>query len=72
VVVGQPAQPAQQLRDVASERAAVGVQLVDHDVLQATEERRPAIVVREQPGVEHLGVGEHDVGLLADPRALLR
>ena len=71
VVPRQPAQAAQQLGDVAAEHAAERVQLVDDDVAQPAEERGPPLVVGQQPGVEHLGVGEHDRGVLADPGALL-
>ncbi len=72
VVGGQAPQPAEELGDVAAEGAAERVELVDHHVAEAPEERAPPLVVRQQAGVEHLGVGEHDVGLLADPGALLR
>ncbi len=71
MVGGQAPQPAEELGDVAAEGAAERVELVDHHVAEAPEERAPPLVVRQQAGVEHLRVGEHDVGLLADPGALL-
>ena len=71
VVGGEAAEPTQQLRHMAPEDASKGVQLVDDDVAKPTEERRPPLVVREHSGVEHLGVREHDRGVLADPRPLL-
>ena len=71
VVLAQPPQPAQHVRDVAAEDAAQRVQLVDDDVAQPHEERRPAVVRREDAHVQHLGVGEHDVGVRADPRAVV-
>ena len=54
-----PSQPAQQQRDVRAEHPAVGVRLVDDDVAQPAQERRPATVPRQDPAVEHVGVGEH-------------
>ena len=71
VARAQPPEPAQQVGHVGAEHAAQHVELVDHDVAEPHEERGPAAVVREQPVVEHLGVGEHHVGVLAGPGALL-
>ena len=70
-MLAQSTQPAQHVGDVRSEDAAQGVQLVDDDVLQAHEERGPPLVRREDPHVQHLGVGEHDVGVLAGPGAVV-
>jgi hypothetical protein len=72
VVGGHPAQPTEQVGDVAAEHATEDVELVDHDVAQPAQERGPALVVREEPGVEHLGVGQHHGGVAADPGPLLR
>ena len=44
------------------------MQLVDDDVAQAQQERGPPIVRGEDAHVQHLGVGQHDVGVRADPR----
>ena len=63
------AQAAQQVGDVAAEDAAQHVELVDHDVAQAHEEGGPARVVGQEADVQHLGVGEHHVGVAAHPRA---
>ena len=60
-----------ELGDVAAEDAAEGVQLVEHDEAKPPEEGRPTLVVRQQPGVQHLRVGEHDRRVLAHPGALL-
>ena len=63
-VVGRDAtQTAQHVGDVAAEDAPEQVQLVDHDVLEPGEEPHPTGVVREDPAVEHLGVGEQDRGV---------
>ena len=63
VVRADAAQASQQVGDVGAEDAAQHVQLVDHDVAQAHEEGGPARVVRQDAVVQHLGVGEHDVGV---------
>ena len=47
---------------MAAEDPPQHVELVDDDVAESHEECRPAVVVREDAGVEHLGVGEDDVG----------
>ena len=62
VVEADPPQAAQQMGDMAAEDPPQGVQLVDDDIAQAHEERRPAVVVGEDPGVEHLRVRQHHVG----------
>ena len=62
---------AARARRATAEDAAQRVQLVDDDVAQPHEERRPALVRRQDPHVQHLGVGEHDVGVLARPRAVV-
>ena len=67
----QPAQPAQHQGHVAAEQAAVPVALVDHDVAQPAQEGRPALVLRQQRPVQQVGVGQHHVGVLANPVALV-
>ena len=59
-------QAAQQVGQVAAVDAAVVVQLVDHDVAQVLEVARPAGVVRQDAAVQHVGIGEHHIGALAD------
>ena len=51
---------------MAAENAAVGVQLVEHDVAQVFKEAHPAGVVRQDAGVEHVGVREDHVAALAN------
>jgi hypothetical protein len=46
---------------VAAEDAPVVVELVDDDVFKVFEELDPLCVVGEDPGVEHVGVGQDDV-----------
>ena len=52
--------------------APEGVELVDARRSAAGEEVGPAPVEGEDPGVEHVGIGEHDVGMAAGPRPLVR
>jgi hypothetical protein len=68
---GDAAQAAQDVGDVGAEDAAVDVRLVDHDDRQVGEEVRPRGVVGQDPDVEHVGVGEHEVRPPADGQALL-
>ena len=51
---------------MAAEHTAIGVQLVDDDEPQVLEQLRPARMVRQDPGVQHVGVAEDDVGLAAN------
>ncbi len=71
VVRGEPPQPTQDEGHVRPEHPAVRVPLVDDDVPQAPQQPGPALVVGEQREVQEVGVGEHDVGVLADPLAFL-
>ncbi len=66
-----PAQPAQDVRDVRAEDAPVVVTLVDHDVAQRAQERGPAHVPGQDRSVQHVGVGEHVVGVVAHPVTLV-
>ena len=52
-----------------AEDAAVDVRLVDHHDREVGEEVGPRGVVREDPEVEHVGIGEDDVGVAADRRS---
>ena len=67
-----PAQPAQHVRDVRAEDAAVGVALVDHDVLQPAQERRPPRVRRQDSAVQHVRVRQHEPGVRPNPVPLRR
>ena len=61
VVLADPLQAAQHVAQVAAEHAAIGVQLVDHHVLQVLEELGPPRMVRQHAGMQHVGIGEGDV-----------
>ncbi len=68
---GDPAKPAQHAGDVRAEHAAVDVGLVDHDDGEVGEQVGPGAVVGQDADVQHVGIGQHDVGLLADLGARL-
>ncbi len=71
VDVREPPQPPQDVRDVGAEHAAVDVGLVDDHVAEIREHVAPAVVVRQEPDVDHVGVGEDHVRPRADLPALL-
>jgi hypothetical protein len=66
VMAHEPLEPAEHEGHVAAEDAAIGVQLVHDDVAEMTEETRPLRVLRQDAGVEHVGIGEDDVRLVAE------
>jgi len=51
---------------VAAVDSATIVQLIDDEVAQVLEQLGPFGVVRQNAGVQHVGIGEDDVGALAD------
>ncbi len=61
-----PLQPAEHVGQMAAEHPAVDVQLVHHHVLQIGKELLPLGVVRQDAGMQHVGVGDHHMALLAD------
>ena len=63
---GDAPEPAQHVRQVTAENAPVGVQLIDDDILQVLEQARPFRVMRQDARVQHVGIRENDVPVLAD------
>ena len=57
------------MRDVSAEDPPQHVELVDNDEPEAVQERRPTGVIRQQRGVEHFRIGEHDIRVAAHPPA---
>jgi len=59
---------------MATEDSTVRVELVDDDIAKVLKEGGPLGVVRQDPGVEHIGVRQHEVRPRADgtPRVLRR
>ena len=67
IITAQPPQPSDDLAQVASEDAPVGVDLVQDNEREVFEQGFPSSMVRQNAPVQHVGVGEKDVGwLLAD------
>ena len=66
-----PAQAPEDVRHVGAKDAAIDVRLVDDDVAQVLEDVSPAVVMRQKPDVQHVGVREDEVGPLPDLPALL-
>ncbi len=66
VVRAQAEEAPQDVGHVAAEDPAVGVRLVDDDEAQLFEELVPLRVVRQDGGVEHVRVGDHDLAGGAD------
>ena len=69
VVTANALQPSQHVGEVAAKHAAVGMQFVDDDELEVLEQLGPAWMVREDPGVQHVGIAEDDLSLAADGAA---
>ena len=57
---------------MASEHPTIGVQLIDHDVSEVLEQLGPPRMMRQNPGVQHVGIAQHDVRATPDraPRVL--
>jgi len=64
-VRGEPPEAAQHVGHVGAEDPPEQVELVDHDVAQPGQQPHPAGMVREDPAVQHLGVGEQHRGVSA-------
>ena len=63
---GDAPQAPEHVGDVRAEHAAVDVGLVDDHERQVREQLAPGGMVRQDPDVEHVGVGEDQVRALAD------
>ena len=59
-------QAAHDVGHVRAEDAGIIVQLVDDHVLQVLEQAGPLGVVRQDARMQHVGIGDHDLRLLAD------
>ncbi len=52
---------------MAAEDAAKDVDLVDHHVPEPAQQRGPAAMPGEDPDVQHVRIGEDDVGVAPHP-----
>ena len=59
-------QPPDHVRHLAAEQAPIGVELVDDHELEAREQTPPPCVMGQESGMQHVGVGHHDVATLTD------
>ena len=50
---------------MAAKYAAVGVQFIQHDIFQILKQPRPSGVMRKNPGVQHVWIGQYDVAFFA-------
>jgi hypothetical protein len=70
VDLGGAPQPPQDVAHVGAEHAAVDVRFVDDDEREVREQLIPGLVMRQDPDVEHVGIGEDHVRALANGRPL--
>ena len=65
VVAHESFEPAQHERHVTAEDAAVRMHLVDDHIAQVAQETRPLGVLRQDAGVQHVGIRQDEVRLAA-------
>ena len=70
VVGREPAQAPDDVGAMATEHPSQVVHLVDHHMAQAGQEPAPQAVIGEDPVVQHVRVGQDDIGAPPDPGAL--
>ena len=56
----------QHVAQMTAKHAAIRVQLIDHDVSQILKQPRPPRVMRQNPGVQHVGIRQDEMSLFAD------
>src|SRR6267143_3602805 len=61
-----PAKAAENVTQMAAEDAAVSVQFVENDVAEIFKKARPASVMREDAGVQHVRIGQDNVAFFAN------
>ncbi len=57
---------AQDVGEMATENPSIGVEFVEDDVTQVLEDARPLGVVRQNTGVQHVGIRENHVAAFAN------
>src|ERR1700688_342571 len=58
-------QTSQNIAKMAAKYATVGVQLIKHDISQIFKEPRPSRVMRKNPSVQHVRIGQYDMAFFA-------
>jgi len=66
VETADPIQPSQDIGHMRTEDTSIGVKFINHHKLQILKEGNPFRMMREDAGVEHVGVGDHNIPLRAD------
>ena len=59
-------QSADHVGHMRAEHATIGVGFINDDEAQIGQEIQPVRVMRQDPGVKHIGVAQHDARILAD------
>ena len=59
-------QPPEDICNVRAKNPAIRVHLVDDNEFEITKEIRPIGMVRQYPRMEHIRVGENDMGIFTD------
>ncbi len=63
-MLADPPEPAHQVGHIGAEYPVVDVEFVDHQPAQPLEKGRPAGVLGQQPGMEHVRIGEDHASLV--------
>ena len=72
-MTANPTRRPQHITEVAPEDAAVGGQLVDHDIAEVLEQLRPPRMVGKNARVQHVGIAENEMRACAHgPPGILR
>src|SRR6185369_10781783 len=64
-------QPANDVGDMRAEDPAIGMGFINDDELQVGEEVVPVGMMRQDAGVQHIWIGEHNACVLANGWAVL-
>jgi hypothetical protein len=70
IVAADSLQSAEDAGHVGSENASVEMDFIDDNITQAAEESRPLGMVGEYGGMQHVGIGQYQVGFCLDAAAL--
>ena len=65
-------QPTQHVAQMAAEDSAIGVEFIEHHILQIFEQPLPLGVMRKNSSVQHVWIAEDDVPFFADRFACVR
>src|SRR5262249_24227414 len=60
------AQPTKNVAKMAAENATINIEFVQHDIAQILEQARPAHVIRQDSGVQHVRIHQNHIAFFAD------